>query len=81
MDLNAFNINLGATEAIALDAKSEISAAYEYDTTLALESIIKEYASTGESQTLSFRSLVSWIKVGERATHYIHPYPLNYYLK
>lgn len=75
MDLNAFNINLGATEAIALDAKSEVSAAYENDTTLALESIIKEYASTAESQTLSFRNLVSWIKVGERATHYIHPYP------
>lgn len=75
MNLNACNISLNATEALTLAANNECSLAYENDTTLALESIIKEYTSTGEAQTLSFRSLVSWIKGGERATHYIHPYP------
>jgi hypothetical protein len=75
MNLNAFNISSNTTEAIVLDENGGSAAAYENDTTLALESIIKEYISTGEAQTLSFRSLVSWIKVGERATHYVHPYP------
>lgn len=49
--------------------------AYEKDTTGELNKIITAYRESGEAQELSFRSLVSWLKVGERATHYIHPYP------
>lgn len=75
MNLNAFNIHPNASEETTLRSNSEYSPAYENDTTSALESIIKEYTSTGVAQTLSFRNLVSWIKGGERATHYIHPYP------
>ncbi|WP_346397701.1 hypothetical protein [Pseudomonas syringae] len=75
MNSNAFNIRPNTEEKFVLTEDSKSTSAYKNDTTLPLESIIREYNSSGEDQTLSFRSLVSWIKVGERATHYIHPYP------
>ncbi|MGU9830511.1 hypothetical protein [Pseudomonas sp. LF242] len=49
--------------------------AYPVDTTDSLVCIIKSYQEDKSTQTVSFRSLVPWMKVGERATHYIHPYP------
>lgn len=49
--------------------------AYPVDTTDSLVRIIKSYQETNGTQTVSFRSLIPWMKVGERATHYIHPYP------
>jgi len=54
---------------------SGASKAYTNDTSAALKEILDHYKTSGEVQTLSFRNLISWIKVGERATHYIHPYP------
>lgn len=46
-----------------------------YDTTDVLKAMVTKFSLTRRSQTVSFRSLVHWMKVGERATHYIHPYP------
>lgn len=51
------------------------TSAFPRDTTQQLEKLIFRYAKTGRPIAVSFRSLVSWIKVGERATHYLHPYP------
>ena len=49
--------------------------AYPTDTTNEINRLIQEYQSTKAPIEVSFRNLVHWIKVGERATHYIHPYP------
>lgn len=56
-------------------ATSDKPKAYAQDTSAALKEMLDQYRSSAETQTLSFRKLISWIKVGERATHYIHPYP------
>lgn len=49
--------------------------AYPFDTTEKIFNLIEKYEIDKEPQEVSFRELVSWVKVGERATHYIHPYP------
>ncbi len=49
--------------------------AYPFDTTEDILILARKYRSEGQPQEVSFRSLVSWLKIGERATHYIHPYP------
>ena len=46
---------------------------YPVDTSAELLLLQNSFVST--PLTVSFRKLVSWIKVGERATHYLHPYP------
>lgn len=51
------------------------TSAYPFDTTEDILILARKYQSEGQPQEVSFRSLVSWLKVGERATHYIHPYP------
>jgi DNA modification methylase len=45
------------------------------DTTDTLAKMVAQFGSNGLSQNVSFRTLVPWIKVGERATHYLHSYP------
>lgn len=57
---------------IASDATPE---AYPVDTSVELQSLIAKYERHRRAQSVSFRKLVPWIKVGERATHYVHPYP------
>jgi tRNA G10 N-methylase Trm11 len=49
--------------------------AYPYDTSELLANYIKKYKKTHKKQPISFRDVVSWLKYGERATHYIHSYP------
>jgi hypothetical protein len=49
--------------------------AYPIDTTNNISKLIEQFHQDGHSLEVSFRDMVSWIKVGERATHYIHPYP------
>jgi len=49
------------------DAASEISDR--------LEEMFARYERTKRAQNVSFRKMVHWLKVGERATHYIHSYP------
>lgn len=51
------------------------SAAYPVDTSNVLARMLEQYGRQKRPQTVSFRKLVDWIKVGERATHYVHPYP------
>ena len=51
------------------------SVAYPSDTTLVLENMMGRYGKAGRAQNVSFRKLVDWLKVGERATHYVHTYP------
>lgn len=36
---------------------------------------MSEYKASGKAIEVSFRDLVPWIRVGERATHYLHSYP------
>ena len=49
--------------------------AYPVDSTTSVEQLFAEYAKSGEPIPVSFRELVPWMKVGERATHYLHSYP------
>jgi hypothetical protein len=49
--------------------------AYPADTTAILAKLLHEFEAGGEPLAVSFRDLVPWIRVGERATHYIHSYP------
>lgn len=49
--------------------------AYTLDTSTDLEDRVIRYARNNRAQNVSFRKLVHWLKVGERATHYLHPYP------
>lgn len=47
----------------------------EVDTALQLRIWIDRYQDTGRPIKVNFREAVPWIRVGDRATHYIHPYP------
>ena len=49
--------------------------AFPVDTTASLQALFSQYAATQQEVQVSFRQLVPWLKVGERATHYLHPYP------
>ncbi|PDT21303.1 hypothetical protein CO674_23950 [Rhizobium hidalgonense] len=48
--------------------------AYPVDTSLEFDRFVGDYAVKQAAIQVSFRNLVHWIK-GERASHYIHPYP------
>lgn len=50
------------------------AAPYPMDTSEVLDALTAE-RQDGAPIAVSFRKLVPWIKVGERATHYLHPYP------
>jgi tRNA G10 N-methylase Trm11 len=67
--------SFASSEQTNVESDISVSLAYPHDTSYALKNLIAKYEFTGKAQTVSFRKLVSWIKVGERATHYIHPYP------
>lgn len=47
---------------------------YPVDTSLEFDRFVGDYAVNQVPIQVSFRNLVHWIK-GERASHYIHPYP------
>jgi len=49
--------------------------AFPVDTSGSVRALIDNFEKSGIPQDISFRELVPWIKVGERATHYIHSYP------
>ncbi|WP_186100813.1 hypothetical protein [Burkholderia gladioli] len=49
--------------------------AFPVDTSVQLLGLIERYGRTRRAIPVSFRKLVPWLKVGERATHYLHPYP------
>jgi len=49
--------------------------AFPVDTSAKIEALINRYQRTRRAIPVSFRELVPWLKVGERATHYLHPYP------
>ena len=57
------------------EASTGQRAAYPVDTSGSLALMLERYRKQKRPQTVSFRKLVHWIKVGERATHYVHPYP------
>lgn len=48
---------------------------YPADTTAILLNLIREFDGQQQPIEVSFRKLVPWLKVGERATHYLHTYP------
>lgn len=56
-------------------AVTERQKPYPVDTTELIESLTRDYRVNGRPVTVSFRQLVPWMKVGERATHYLHHYP------
>jgi DNA modification methylase len=45
------------------------------DAGVALERLFDRYASGHRAITVNFRTLAHWMPMGERATHYLHPYP------
>lgn len=67
---HAMNADLAGEPALSINGK-----AYPYDTTKQLIQLVNKYSETNLPQEVSFRDLVNWMKVGERATHYLHPYP------
>lgn len=56
-------------------AKAGRSRAFPVDTTPQVRQFLRRHSADGRIQEVSFRELVPWLKVGERATHYLHPYP------
>lgn len=40
-----------------------------------LERLLDRFNRSGRAINVNFRQLVSWAPLGERATHYLHPYP------
>jgi DNA modification methylase len=52
-----------------------VASAYPADTTTAVRHLFDRFRATGQPIPVSFRELVPWMKIGERATHYLHPYP------
>lgn len=48
---------------------------YPFSTADSLKRMLDKFEKNGRAQNISFRKLVHWIKVGERATHYLHRYP------
>jgi len=48
---------------------------YPNDTSESLRNLIRQYEASASPLTVSFRQLVAWISMGERASHYIHSYP------
>lgn len=58
-----------------INPQGSSTAAYPADTSPVLNRLLKQFSQEGEPISVSFRELVPWMKVGERATHYIHAYP------
>jgi len=52
-----------------------LNLAFPFDTAPEVERLRDAYQISGQAQEVSFRELVPWMKVGERATHYLHSYP------
>lgn len=48
---------------------------YPVDTSIALAGLLERFERDQQPAAISFRQLVPWLKVGERASHYLHPYP------
>lgn len=48
---------------------------YPVDTSVALAGLLDRFDRDQQPAAISFRHLVPWLKVGERASHYLHPYP------
>lgn len=68
------NVEGGFTSDQTHDQNSQRTA-YPVDTTSHIASLVDKYQRRRRSIPVSFRKLVPWLKVGERATHYLHPYP------
>jgi len=49
--------------------------AFPNDTTAQISSLVHRYQRSRRAIPVSFRKMVPWLKIGERATHYLHPYP------
>lgn len=72
MGLDTYEVDCASADSVSIINAPD---AYGKDTSAVLLEMLDQYQTSKAVQTLSFRSLVSWIKGGERATHYIHPYP------
>lgn len=55
--------------------RADAARAYPADTTTILLNLVRKFEGRQEPIEVSFRELVPWLKVGERATHYLHTYP------
>lgn len=48
---------------------------YPVDTSVALAGLLDRFERGQQPAAISFRQVVPWLKVGERASHYLHSYP------
>lgn len=48
---------------------------FPVDTSIEIAALTRKYVESGKPVEVAFRTLVHWIKSGERASHYLHPYP------
>jgi tRNA G10 N-methylase Trm11 len=72
-DSMSVSIDLGGDT--TADRPRHAQQAFPVDTTAQVQALVQRYERTKRAIPVSFRKLVPWLKVGERATHYIHPYP------
>ena len=54
---------------------SRADEAFPVDTGQVLRTLMQRYSKGKQPIAVSFRDLVPWIRMGERATHHIHTYP------
>lgn len=52
-----------------------VNTGFPVETSNIIRKFEREYSRTRKPIDVNFRNIVDWIKVGERATHYLHPYP------
>lgn len=55
--------------------RSAVPVAFPVDTGQVLANLLRRYEADQQPIAVSFRDLVPWIRMGERATHHIHTYP------
>ncbi|MFN4130690.1 MAG: hypothetical protein ACK4GC_12885, partial [Paracoccaceae bacterium] len=67
--------NYAPDQIVCCNEVSRTEHAYPVDTSHTLQELFSHYGNDHLPIERSFRELVHWIKVGERATHYLHTYP------
>jgi SAM-dependent methyltransferase len=63
------------TASPVLRGRQQTDKAFPVDTGQVLGTLLQRFEATPEPIPVSFRDLVPWIRMGERASHHIHTYP------
>jgi SAM-dependent methyltransferase len=66
---------VGAPTTPILRGRQQADEAFPVDTGQVLGTLLQRFKARPEPIPVSFRDLVPWVRMGERATHHIHTYP------